>query len=120
MKLLLPLGLILAVGTSILAAEREPTVEDFITVKVIGSLRTGIVAIGGETTSTTIMAKNVTWELDFGKNAQLRKTAEKFDGKKVVVQGSLERRKGVEIKEGWIVHVNKLKAAGKAESRSFE
>jgi hypothetical protein len=30
---------------------------------------------GGETTGTTITAKGVTWELDFGKNAELRKTA---------------------------------------------
>ena len=89
-----------------------PATEDSITVKIIGTLRTRIVAIGGETTGTTITAKNITWELDFGQKAQFRKAAETLDGKKVVVEGSLEKRRGVEIKERWIVHVSDLKAVG--------
>jgi hypothetical protein len=64
-----------------MAADPEPAVEDSITVDVVGTLRTGIVAIGGETTGTTITAQDVTWELDFGKNVELRKTAEKLNGK---------------------------------------
>lgn len=84
--------------------------DESISVKVVGKLRTGIVAIGGETTGTTITAKGVTWELDFGKNAELRKAAEKLDGKEVTVRGMLERRAGVEIKERWIVTVTELKA----------
>ena len=51
------------------AADKKPAAEDSITVTVVGTLRTGIVAIGGETTGTTITANGVTWELDFGKNA---------------------------------------------------
>lgn len=86
----------------------DPPADESISVTVVGTLRTGIVAIGGETTGTTITAKSVTWELDFGKNAELRKAAEKHDGKKVTVRGSLERRAGVEIKEQWIVMVTDL------------
>jgi hypothetical protein len=39
----------------------------------------------------------------------LRATAEKLNGKQVVVTGSLDRRVGVEIKERWIVTVASLK-----------
>ena len=114
MKPLSLVGVFLFLGSTVLAADKKPAPEDSITVTVVGTLRTGIAAIGGETTGTTITAKGITWELDFGKNAAFRKTAEKIDGKKVVVQGSLERRRGVEIKERWIVTVTGLQAAGDA------
>jgi hypothetical protein len=83
--------------------------EESITVTVVGTLRTGIVAIGGETTGTTITAKGIKFELDFGKKAELRAAAEKLDGKLVTVSGTLERRAGVEIKERWIVTVTSMK-----------
>lgn len=85
--------------------------EDPTTVTVVGTLRTGLVAIGGETTGTTITAKDITWELDIGKNAELKAASEKLDRKLVTVSGTLERRAGVEIKERWIVTVKSLKAA---------
>jgi hypothetical protein len=110
MKPLCLLALYLLLGSSVLAADKEPAAEDSITVTVVGTLRTGIFAIGGETTGTTITAKGITWELEVGKNAAFRKAAEKLNGKKVVVQGSLERRRGVEIKERWIVTVTGLQA----------
>lgn len=82
--------------------------EEGISVTVVGTLKTGVVAIGGETTGTTIKVKGITWELDFGKNDELKKAAEALDGKKVIVQGSLERRTGVEVKERWIVTVKTM------------
>ncbi len=87
------------------------TADESITVSVVGTLKTGIVAIGGETTGSTITANKVTWELDFGKNADLRALAEKLNGKQVAVTGSLEVRAGVEVKQRWIVTVSSLKAA---------
>jgi hypothetical protein len=95
-------------GAAMLAADSAPT-EESISVTIVGILRTGIVAIGGETTGTTITAKGIKWELDFGKNAELRAAAEKLSGNQVTVSGSLERRAGVEIKERWIVTVASLK-----------
>ena len=83
--------------------------EESVTVTVVGALRTGLVAIGGETTGTTVTAKGITWELDFGKDAELRASAEKLDGKLVTVTGALERRAGIEIKDRWIVVVTSLK-----------
>jgi hypothetical protein len=88
--------------------EKKPAAEESITVNVVGTLRTSIFVIGGETTGTTITAKGITWELDFGRNAAFRTAAEKLNGTKVIVQGSLERRRGVEIKERWIVKVTGL------------
>src|SRR4051794_29529553 len=85
---------------SVMAADQQ---QESITVTVVGTLRTGIIAIGGETTGTTITAKGIKWELDFGKNADLRAAAEKLNGKQVTVTGILERLPGVEIKERWIV-----------------
>jgi hypothetical protein len=83
--------------------------EESIQVTVIGKLQTGVVAIGGETTGTTITARDITWELEFGKNDELRKAADKWNGQQVTVTGSLERRAGVEVKQRWIVTVSSLK-----------
>ena len=87
--------------------------KEFIRVEVQGKLQTGIMAIGGETTGTTITAKGVTWELDLGRKDDLRKKAEKLNGKLVLVRGELTRRGGVEIKTRWIVKVSSLEAAPK-------
>ena len=93
---------------AMLAADLAPA-EESVTVTVVGTLRTGIIAIGGETTGTTITAKGIKWELDLGKNAELRAAAEKLDAKQVTVTGTLERRAGIEVRERWIVTVTSLK-----------
>ncbi len=89
--------------------QRARVVES-ITVTVVGTLKSGVVAIGGETTGTTISAKGATWELELSHNDKLRQAAEDLNGKPAIVQGSLERRAGVEIKDRWIVHVGSLQA----------
>lgn len=99
---------LILVSAAWLAAD-PAAADESITVTVVGTLRTSVVAIGGETTGTTVTAKGITWELDFGKDAELRAAAEKLDGKLVTVTGTLERRAGVEIKERWIVVVTSLK-----------
>jgi hypothetical protein len=98
----------------------QPANEESITVEVVGTLRTGIAAIGGETTGTTITAKGITWELDLSKNAAFRKAAKKMHGKTVGVQGNLERRSGVEIGERWIVTVTGLKATGQRNDENVK
>ena len=82
--------------------------KQYIKVEILGTLRHGIVAVGGETTGTEITAKNITWELDIGREAELRQLAEKLDGKEVIVKGELEVRKGIEISRRWIVKVRKM------------
>jgi hypothetical protein len=86
--------------------------ESFIKIKAKGTLRTGLVAIGGETTGTTLTTKDGTLELDFGSNKKLRDLAAKLDKKRVKVTGTLALRKGVENpKTRLIVRVSQLKAA---------
>lgn len=103
------------VAVASVAAARD--VEDQITVRVVGTLKTGIAAIGCETTGTTITAKGVTWELDLGGQPELRNRADQLEGQKVMVEGSLERRAGVEIPERWIVSVTKLEKPAAAPDK---
>ena len=46
--------------------------------------------------------------MEFASNAEMKQAAAKLNGKRVTVEGSLERRGGVEIKDRWIVTVAKL------------
>ena len=80
-------------------------------VEMAGKLKTGIVAIGGETTGTSIETQDGVYELDLGKDKELRKTAEDLNGQSVRVTGTLEIRKGVEVRERKIVVVSKLERA---------
>ncbi|MDB5391999.1 MAG: hypothetical protein JWM11_7645 [Planctomycetaceae bacterium] len=91
--------------------------EESIKVSVTGTVRTGIVAIGGETTGVTIKSKNATFELEFGKNAALKKQADKLDGKPAIVEGTLDRKEGVEVKDRWIVTVTALRSATKPSKK---
>lgn len=89
----------------------QAAVDDSITVEVVGTLKTGVVAIGAETTGVTITSGNITWELELGERARLKNAAEMLNGKKVRVRGTLERRQGVEIQERWIVNADRLRPA---------
>ena len=91
-KTLLALAVGLLMTASAVSADKS---GGSIKVEATGILQTGVVAIGGETTGFTITTNGVTWELEFGKNAELRTAAEKLDGKTVVVEGTLEKRAGV-------------------------
>jgi hypothetical protein len=71
-----------------------------------GTLTTGVVAIGGETTGITLDAN----ELDLHGDKDLTKAADGLNGKAVAVTGYLTTKKGVEIKERHIIVVSTLKA----------
>ena len=97
-----------------LARQPEPKVLDQgepRKVEMKGKLHTGVVAIGGETTGTEIETKAGRYELDLRGDKELLKTAAKLDGKEVVVTGTLELRKGVEVKERRIITVVTLREA---------
>lgn len=98
-------GLIPVIGW---AGGEPATSGESIEVAVVGTLQSGIMAIGGETTGVTITAKGITWELDLGDSAELREAAESLSGSTVLVRGELERRAGVEIPVRWIVTVTDL------------
>ncbi|MDG2383336.1 MAG: hypothetical protein P8N76_16825 [Pirellulaceae bacterium] len=82
---------------------------DSITVRVVGTLETGIVAIGGESTGTTITANGICWELAVDE-PKVRKLCDRLNGKKVVVEGTLGSRAGIETGKRWIVTVTHLHA----------
>ena len=108
-RLLLGLGLfagLLASQENASAAEDDAKASAYVKVEVKGELTTGVFAIGGETTGTIIKAGPITWELDVGK-----KDVSKMNGKDVIVTGELELKKGVEIRQRWIVHVKTIKPA---------
>jgi hypothetical protein len=106
---------LLTVGLGLLAtiqAGAAPKDEaTYAKVEIQGTLETGIVAIGGETTGTIVKTRDATFELDLGKDKELRGLAEKLNGKRVHVTGKLAVRKGVEIRQRFIVTVATLKAA---------
>jgi hypothetical protein len=101
-RIFVTVGLVCLFALPALAADKA--------VKMRGTLRTGVVAIGAETTGIIIETRDGNYELDFGSDQQLRKKAEKLNGKTIVVAGTLNARKGIEIRERRIVTVTSLEA----------
>ena len=91
--------------------------EDVIKVEVTGTLQTGLMAVGGETTGTVITSSDVTWELDLGQNPKLQKMVSELDGKKVTVVGIYRRHRGVEVRQREIVTVSELSSAKAKQER---
>jgi hypothetical protein len=112
-RALLAIGaaLVMAAGLSMGQQPVRKEGASSIKVEATGTLRTGIRAIGGETTGTLIETKDGSLELDFGKNRELRSLAAKMNGKPVVVTGALKLRRGVEIPMRAIITVATLKPA---------
>ena len=99
-------------GKSIAAKSSDPNdddADDTVEVTLIGTLHAHQFAIGGETTGITVRANGIAWDLDLDNNPEFRKLADRLDGKKVFVEGSLRRQQGVEVGERWIVTVTDLK-----------
>jgi hypothetical protein len=82
---------------------------EYIDVTVHGTLKSGVIAIGAETTGVTITASAVTWELELQGKQQI--TAGKMSGSKAIVSGQLRREGGVEVKNRFIVKVRSIKSA---------
>jgi hypothetical protein len=76
-----------------------------------GTLRTGIMAIGGETTGVILETDAGTYELDVRANQDAERKLESLEGKKVVVTGTYAPRPGVEIKQRRIVIVRSIREA---------
>jgi hypothetical protein len=75
-----------------------------------GALKTGVVAIGGETTGIVITVGDKTYDLDLHADKTLTQASTTLAGKQVTVTGYLTIKKGVEIKERQIIVVSTLKA----------
>lgn len=103
------LGLVAAMMGASRGADDEP--EEYVKVEIKGRLQTGVVAIGGETTGTVIQIGGITWELDFGKNAELKRLAGQLSEQAVIATGLYRKLAGVEVKERHIVNVTSLAPA---------
>ena len=88
----------------------EPLEDEYIKVEVRGKLNNEIMAIGGETTGVIITANGVTWELDLSNSPDSQKKSKALNGKVVVVKGNLTMKRGVEIRQRWIVKVDSIEA----------
>lgn len=106
------LTLILTCG-SLWANEAPPT--EGILVTCHGKLRSGVMAIGGETTGTTVTFSNgVVWELKLPDMATKRFT-EQHHKDDVTVSGRLKKVAGVAVPLRWIVDVDQIVLANKNE-----
>jgi putative heme-binding domain-containing protein len=108
----------LTLGLAVVLTAALTAADSYIKVEVKGKLKTGLAAVGGETTGTVIEAEGLTWELDLGQDKDLIARAEKLSGKTAVVKGDLTVRKGVEVRQRTIVKVTSLKAADEASAQA--
>lgn len=76
-----------------------------------GTLKTGVMAIGAETTGYTLTTQaDGVYELEF-KNPKLKAQADGMDGKTITVEGIYKPRPGVEVPERRIIEVKALAEA---------
>ncbi len=103
------LGLWLVCGAAAISVDLlEPkSKETAIRVECHGKIRHGVVAIGGETTGTTITFQGMTWELKLPDEAS-RKFAQEHHKQPIVVAGSLRKVRGTARPERWIVEVDRM------------
>lgn len=90
------------------ADEQPAAAETFVNVTVQGRIDHGVVAIGAETTGTTITAGNIVYELELP-TKRLKEMAMQFDRQMAAVSGRLTRVQGVEVPQRWIVAVTTIK-----------
>ena len=82
--------------------------EEFVSVEIVGGIRTDIAPIGGETPISLIAANNIVWELDFKGNTDLLDAARKVDDSLARVNGKLSMKRGIDSRSRWIVAVESV------------
>lgn len=96
--------------SAVLVADEPPVCQPKASparVECHGRLRYGVVAIGGETTGTTITFEGLTWELKLPDEASRTFAKEHHKGP-VTAVGTLRRVAGQEKSVRWIVDVERL------------
>jgi hypothetical protein len=101
---LLLCGVVVPVATFGESDRKEPPGQ---TVTATGTLATGVMAIGGETTGVVLRIDRTTsWELEL--TADLRRKAELLNGQVVTVEGEACVRAGVEVRERRMIRVRRM------------
>ena len=106
-NLIAGLCLLMCAFASAVDSAEQKDVEQSVTVRCHGKLRTGIVSVGGETTGTTITFHKWVWEL----NLQDEETvgfSENHNKEPVTAIGTLRKVHGTETKTRWIIDVQTL------------
>lgn len=75
-----------------------------------GTVRTGIMAIGGETTGIVLETDAGTFELDVGGNQENAAKLEALNGRAVTILGPVRTKNGVEVKNRRIIEVTAIRA----------
>jgi|GEM_PF-641226 len=93
------------------SVQRAPVQRDQVRIDIRGVLRTNQMAIGGETTGTTIEANGLTFELDLQDDPWLQRRAERFSDQVVWVSGRLEARQSPERGQRLLIDARRIGAA---------
>lgn len=112
------LALLVQMAASAFAAETvaQNPATAAIKVECRGVLRDGVVAIGGETTGTTLSFGRMTWDLSL--NDDSKKTFAKEHNKKfVVVTGTMKKITGPQIPVRWVIDVDRFAEPKEGESK---
>jgi len=113
----LAFNLVVIVGTAALGAEPAKEPVGSVHVECHGQLRHGVVAIGGETTGTTITFDQMTWELKLPDDPS-RELAQQHHKKRVCVVGTLRQVAGTTIPLRWIIDVERISAVDGASPKA--
>jgi hypothetical protein len=81
--------------------------DSSVSVECCGRVRHGVVAIGGETTGTTITFNGIVWELELP-NESSQKFVKNHHRESIKVTGKLRRVAGTEAKDRWIIDAKTL------------
>lgn len=90
-----------------LAIVDESPPKSSVSVDCCGRVRHGVVAVGCETTGTTITFNRIVWELQLN-DESTRNFAKKHHKETVVVKGKLRKVAATESKVRWIVDVESM------------
>lgn len=91
--------------------------KESVLVQCSGRLRHGVVAVGGETTGTTISVDRIVWEVQLNNDVE-REFANEHNKESVVVTGRLRKKAGIETKVRWIINVTKLSKRDESTDRN--
>jgi len=100
-------GLSLTLCLSATLPSDDNPAEPSVLVECFGRLRDGVMAVGGETTGTTIAFNQTVWELRLPDDAS-REFAKNHHKQSVKVIGRLKKIMGTETKVRWVVEVKTL------------
>lgn len=109
-------GMSLTLCLCLFSVADEIPAEPSVSVECCGRLRHGVVAVGGETTGTTISFNGVVWELQLPDKAA-QDFANSHHKESIKVTGKLRKLDGTEVRDRWILDVDKVAEMNAAKDK---